>query len=475
MTEILHLMSPEITLLAGAIVILMLGVFTKDSFANSAIAVAIVIIAVSAALTVNQSETTQSLFGGAFVHDGFARFMKLLTLMGSAFALLLSFDYLRREGILKFEYPVLILISTAGMLMMISAGDLISLYLALELQSLALYVVAAFHRDNLRSTEAGLKYLVLGVLSSGLLLYGCSLVYGYTGTTVFAQISNIVAQSGASVGFVFGLVFILAGLAFKVAAVPFHMWTPDVYEGAPTPVTAFFAAAPKAAAMALTVRVTLDGFGSVTNEWQQIVIAVSIASMALGAFAAIGQNNIKRLMAYSAIGHVGYAFIGLAAATPEGVASLLSYMAIYLAMTLGTFASILCMRQGGAYNEDVRFLAGLSRQSPLFAFLFAMLLFSLAGIPPLAGFFAKFYVFDAAIRAGFYWLAVIGVVASVISAYYYLRIVKIMYFDEPSASFDAMPLSLRFTIAISSLAIMLYVISPSALTSAASTAARSLF
>ena len=335
--------------------------------------------------------------------------MKLLTLTGAAVTLLMSVDYWRGAGRLKFEFPVLVLLATTGMMMMISANDLIALYVGLELQSLALYVVAAFDRRSARSSEAGLKYFVLGALSSGMLLYGASLIYGFTGSTLFADIAAAVQPSGTNLGLIFGLVFLMAGFAFKISAVPFHMWTPDVYEGAPTPVTAFFAAAPKLAAMALTVRTLFAAFPAVTQEWQQIVTFLAIASMALGAFAAIGQRNIKRLMAYSSIGHMGYALVGLAAGTVEGVQGVIIYLAIYLAMTLGTFACILAMRRKGRMVEDIDQLAGLSTTSPLMAFLLAMLLFSLAGIPPLAGFFAKFYVFLAAIHAGLYALAVIGV------------------------------------------------------------------
>jgi NADH-quinone oxidoreductase subunit N len=387
---------------------------------------------------------------------------------------------MRRERLLRFEYPVLILLSTAGMMLTISANDLISLYLALEFQSLALYVIAAFHRDRLRSTEAGLKYFVLGVLSSGLLLYGSSLVYGYTGATEFAEIAGAVQRSGASIGFIFGLVFVLAGLAFKIAAVPFHMWTPDVYEGAPTPVTVYFASAAKVSAMAMVIRVILGAFPGVTAQWQQIVVAIALASMALGAFAAIGQLNIKRLLAYSSIGHVGYALIGLAAATPEGAAaegisSVLIYLTIYLAMTLGSFACVLAMRKGHTMSEAIQDLAGISREKPLYAFLFAMLLFSLAGVPPLAGFFAKFYVFNAAIQAHLYWLAIAGVILSVVSAYYYLRIVKIMYFDEHGAAFETIPASIQLALGISAAFVILFCLTPSPLKAAADAASRSLF
>jgi len=472
---------PELFLVLAAIVLLMWGAYNRYPAGLSISVVAVGVLVGAMFLIAGQPPVAQELFNGAFVEDGFARFMKILTLAGAAIALVLSLDYMRRERILNFEYPVLILISTVGMTLVISANDLISLYLALELQSLALYVIAAFHRDNLRSTEAGLKYFVLGVLSSGLLLYGASLVYGYTGATNFARIAEAVHLHGAQVGLVFGLVFILAGLAFKISAVPFHMWTPDVYEGAPTPVTAYFATAAKIAAMAMLIRVVLTAFPDATQQWQQIVIAISVASMALGAFAAIGQKNIKRLLAYSSIGHVGYALIGLAAAVPggaaaDGVSSVLIYLAIYLAMTAGAFACVLAMRDGRTtYSESISDLAGISKEQPLFAFLFAMLLFSLAGIPPLAGFFAKLYVFSAAVQAQLYWLAIVGVVLSVISAYYYLRIVKVMYFDEKGATFEPIPPSVKITLAVTSAFTILFFLYPSPLKLAADAASRTFF
>ena len=376
---------------------------------------------------------------------------------------------------MKFEFAVLVLLATTGMMMMISANDLIALYVGLELQSLALYVIATFRRNSPRSAEAGLKYFVLGALSSGMLLYGASLVYGFTGSTEFAIIAAAVQPSGANLGLVVGLVFLMAGFAFKISAVPFHMWTPDVYEGAPTPVTAFFAAAPKLAAMALTVRVLITAFPAVTLQWQQIVVFLAIASMALGSFAAIGQTNIKRLMAYSSIGHMGYALVGLAAGSAEGVAGVIIYLAIYLVMTLGTFACILAMRRDGRMIEDIDALAGLSRTQPMMAFLLAMLLFSLAGIPPLAGFFAKFYVFLAAIHAGLYALAVIGVLLSVVGAYYYLRIVKLMYFDAPAERFEPMQAPLAAVLGVSGAFILLYFVYPAPLVAFAGVAAKSLF
>ncbi len=465
---------PELILSCGAMALLMVGVATKRERGELVLWLAILII-VAAGMFVARGEGTATLFAGSFIVDPFARVLKLLTLTGAAAALLMSIDYWRRAGGLRFEFPVLVLLATTGMMMMISANDLISLYVGLELQSLALYVVAAFKRDSARSAEAGLKYFVLGALSSGMLLYGASLVYGFTGSTDFATIAASVQPSGANLGLIFGLVFLMAGFAFKISAVPFHMWTPDVYEGAPTPVTAFFAAAPKLAAMALTVRVLITAFPAVTVQWQQIVVFLSIASMALGSFAAIGQTNIKRLMAYSSIGHMGYALVGLAAGSVEGVQGVIVYLAIYLAMTLGTFACILAMRRGGRMVEDIDQLSGLSRTSPTMAFLLAMLLFSLAGIPPLAGFFAKFYVFLAAIHSGLYVLAVIGVLLSVVGAYYYLRIVKIMYFDAPAERFEPMDAPLAAVLGVSGLFTLLYFVYPAPLVAVAEAAAKSLF
>jgi NADH-quinone oxidoreductase subunit N len=385
----------------------------------------------------------------------------------------MSIDYARREGQERFEYSVLILLSTLGMLMLISAADLIALYLGLELMSLPLYVVAASHRSELRATEAGLKYFVLGALSSGMLLYGASLIYGFTATVSFAGIAQAAGQGG--VGMIFGIVFLFAGFCFKVSAVPFHMWTPDVYEGAPTPVTAFFAAAPKVAGMAMFVRTAVMAFPGITSEWQQIVVFVSLASMALGSFAAIGQRNFKRLMAYSSIGHMGFALIGLAAGTSEGVQGVLVYIAIYVTMTLGIFAVILSMRRPTGMVESIDQLAGLARTQPTMAFFLAMLLFSMAGVPPLAGFFAKFYVFLAAIKAGLYLLAVLGVVTSVVGAYYYLAIVKLMYFDEPVGKFEQMPYELRVVLAICGLFNIFFFLYPAPLVGIASAAAHSLF
>jgi NADH-quinone oxidoreductase subunit N len=465
---------PELVLACGAMLMLMIGVVIGERSAAmvNTWCVAVLVLAGVALAWVPQG--SYAMFGGSFLVDDYARFLKMLTLVGSAGALLLSLDYLTLERQQKFEYGTLVLLATLGMLMLISASDLIALYLGLELMSLPLYVIAASNRESAKSTEAGLKYFVLGALSSGMLLYGASLIYGFTGTVNFAGIAKA-TQGGPSIGLIFGLVFLFVGFCFKISAVPFHMWTPDVYEGAPTPVTAFFAAAPKVAAIAIFARATVVAFPGITQQWQQIVVFVSIASMALGAFAAIGQRNFKRLMAYSSIGHMGYALVGLAAGTPEGVQGVLVYMSIYVVMTLGTFAVILAMRRDGKLVENIGDLAGLARTHPTMAFFLGVLLFSLAGIPPLAGFFAKFYVFLAAIKAGLFTLAVIGVITSVIGAYYYLAIVKIMYFDEPVRSFQRMPLLLGLVLGVSGIANILFFAYPAPLLGAATVAAKSLF
>jgi len=465
---------PEVVLALGAMLMLMAGVMFGERSGRLVNSWCVLVLIAAGAAMHWVPAGHLSLFNGSFIVDDFSRFLQILTLIGSAGALLLSLDWLSIEKQQRFEYGALFILSTLGMMMLIAAGDLIALYLGLELMSLALYVVAASDRENIKSTEAGLKYFVLGALSSGMLLYGASLIYGFTGTVSFVGIAKA-THAGASIGLVFGLVFLFVGFCFKISAVPFHMWTPDVYEGAPTPVTAFFASAPKVAAMAIFVRATITAFPGITHEWQQIVVFVSILSMALGSFAAIGQKNIKRLMAYSSIGHMGFALVGLAAASPEGVQGVLVYMAIYVAMTLGTFAVIVAMRRQGVAVEQISDLAGLARTHPTMAFFFAMLMFSLAGIPPLAGFFAKFYVFLAAINAGLYVLAVIGVLASVVGAYYYLMIVKTMYFDDPKASFDAMPGLLRLVLLVSGVVNLLFFAWPAPIIGAASAAAKSLF
>jgi NADH-quinone oxidoreductase subunit N len=464
---------PEIVLGLGAMALLMVGVFRGAASVRVVDFAAIALLVIAGAVLLALPGGRLVSFGGSFVVDDFARFLKILALIGSAAAIAMSLDYERREHQQRVEYSVLVLLSTLGMLMLISANDLIALYLGLELMSLPLYVIAASHRDSLRSTEAGLKYFVLGALSSGMLLYGASLIYGFTGTVSFQGIAQAAAHGG--VGLIFGLVFLFAGFCFKVAAVPFHMWTPDVYEGAPTPVTAFFAAAVKVAGIAMFVRATVVAFPGITSEWQKILVFVAIASTLLGSFAAIGQRNFKRLMAYSSIAHMGYALIGLAAGTPEGVQGVLLYMAIYITMTLGVFAVILAMRRTTGMIESIDQLAGLGRTHPTMAFLLAMLLFSMAGVPPLAGFFGKFYVFLAAIKAGLYVLAVIGVLASVVGAYYYLAIVKVMYFEEPVESFYAMPIELRIVLAVCGLFNIFFFVYPGPLVGAASAAAHSLF
>jgi len=468
---------PELFLAVAGMILLMLGVFRGNKGTRLVLSLTVASFALAfgmIALSIGRSEEA---LGGLFIADAFGDVMKMLVLVGSAITLIMAMRYIEREDMARFEYPVLILFATVGMLLMISANDMMSLYLGLELQSLSLYVVAAFRRDNLRSSEAGLKYFVLGALSSGMLLYGMSMIYGFSGTTSF---EGLAAQfsSGApvSIGLIVGIVFLAAGLAFKISAVPFHMWTPDVYEGAPTPVTAFFATAPKVAAMALLVRVMVGPFGDLVDQWQQIIWFISIASMVLGALAAINQTNIKRLMAYSSIGHMGYALIGLAAGTELGVHGILIYLTIYIVMNLGTFACILCMRQKDVMVERIEDLKGLSKTNPAMALALAIFMFSMAGIPPLVGFFGKFYVFLAAIEAELYVLAVVGVLSSVVGAYYYLRIIKMMYFDDPIEAFDR-PIGREMTAILvgTSLLIVLLTFAISPLLDGTAMAAASLF
>lgn len=466
---------PEILLAVGAIVLLMFGAYGRENETRIVLIGAIILFLVAALVILSEEGGRVETFGGMFLSDAFTRFMKLLILFGSGTAMMMSHSYIKHEGMERFEFPVLMILATLGMFMMVSANGLMAVYLGLELQSLALYVIAAFNRDNARSSEAGLKYFVLGALSSGMLLYGMSLVYGFTGTVAFEPIANMLAEGGAPIGVVFGLVFILAGLAFKVSAVPFHMWTPDVYEGAPTPVTAFFAGAPKVAAMALIIRILFTAFPTMLAEWQQIIVFVAIASMVLGAFAAIGQNNIKRLMAYSSIAHMGFAMVGLAAGTEIGVRGVLIYLVIYVVMNAGVFCCILLMRRKEGMVESIDDLAGLSRNQPMVAFALAMLMFSLAGVPPLAGFFGKFYVFMAAVQAGLWPLAIIGVLSSVVGAFYYLRIVKIMYFDEPAEEFvKPVPGEINAILTISGVFTMFFFIYPAPLLVAAQYAAAAL-
>ena len=432
----LSVILPEIVLSLFAMAGLMVGAYGgKDKTAPMLVwATSALMVALAAWIGV-QSAGSETAFGGMFIDDGFARFAKVTILLATAAVLLMSQGYMQRRGLLRFEYPLLIALATVGMMMMVSAGDLIALYMGLELQSLALYVVASLRRDSVKSTEAGLKYFVLGALSSGLLLYGASLTYGFAGTTLFSGIIEA-AQGDLPLGLLFGLAFISAGLAFKVSAAPFHMWTPDVYEGAPTPITAFFATAPKMAAMGLFARVLHDAFGGIVGDWQQILAFLSVASMYLGAIAAIGQTNIKRLMAYSSISHMGFALMGLASGTAFGVQAMLVYMAIYITMNIGTFAFILSMEKDGAPVVEISALSQYSRCNPLKALAMLILLFSLAGVPPLVGFFGKYYVLLAAVDAGLGWLAVAGVIASVIGAFYYLRIVYLMYFGSEDSEMD---------------------------------------
>jgi NADH-quinone oxidoreductase subunit N len=470
--------TPEIFLVCAGMALLMVGVFRKGDPTGLVSWLAIASLIVTGVLVLIYGGATDTpVFFGMFVTSKFAQFAKILILMGSALSIVLSSDYMRREQAQRFEFPVLIVYATVGMMMMVSANDLIGLYVGLEMQSLALYVVASIRRDTLRSTEAGLKYFVLGALSSGMLLYGCSLIYGFAGTTDFLGLAGIFStlNGDVPVGLVFGMVFLIAGLAFKVSAVPFHMWTPDVYEGAPTPVTALFAVAPKVAAICLFLRVMVGPFGELIEQWQQIIVVISILSMGLGAFAALVQTNIKRLMAYSSIGHMGYALVGVAAGNEAGTSGVLIYMSVYLFMNVGTFACILAMRQQGRLVEGINDLAGLSKSHPMMAVALLIFMFSMAGIPPLAGFFGKWFVFLAAIDAGLYTLAILGVIASVVSAFYYLRIVKIMYFDEASEPLDsAVPTDLRLVIYVSTAVTLLFFVVPSPVVEAAGAAAAAL-
>ena len=431
----LRVILPEIVLALYAIIALLAAVYTGKDRSASLLVWITGGVMVILAVWIGTSTGTKVAFEGAFVDDRFARFSKVTILLSAAAVLVMSQDYMARRGLLRFEYPVLIALATVGMMVMVSAGDLMVLYMGLELQSLALYVVAALRRDSAKSTEAGLKYFVLGALSSGLLLYGASLTYGFAGTTLFTGILAA-AEGGVSLGLLFGLVFLIAGFAFKVSAAPFHMWTPDVYEGAPTPVTAFFATAPKVAGLILFARVVHDAFGGIVGEWQQIVAFLSVVSMFLGAIAAIGQTNIKRLMAYSSISHMGFALMGLAAGTAFGVQAMLIYLAIYVVMNIGTFAFILAMEKDGRPVVEISALKMYSKREPLRALALLVLMFSLAGVPPMVGFFGKFYVLRAAYEGGLTWLAIAGVVASVIGAFYYLRVVYYMYFGEDEEGLD---------------------------------------
>ena len=469
----LTLVTPELIVAIGAMALLMIGVYSRGNPSTLVTTLAVLVMIAAGGWIVLFTGDGYA-FNNAFVSDPFARFMQVVTLIGSGVALVMSVGFARSEKFDTFEYPVLVMLSTLGMMLMAGANNLIALYMCFELQSLALYIVAAINRESLRSSEAGLKYFVLGALGTGMMLYGISLVYGYTGSIDFATIRDAVAAE-RQVGVLFGLVFILAGLVFKISAAPFHMWTPDVYEGAPTPVTAFFAVAPKVATMALILRLVMSPFEPAAADWQQIIVFVSIASMAVGSFAAIGQRNFKRLMAYSSIGHMGFALVGLSANSQEGVRGVVIYMLIYVAMTLGTFAFIIAMRRKEGLVEKIDDLAGLSNTNPVMATLLTILLFSLAGIPPLAGFWAKWYVFLAAINAGLYALAIIGVLTSVVAAFYYLRIIKIMWFDEPAGGFVPMSGELRVVLGLSGAFVLFYVLIGGPIGTLAQAAAKSFF
>ncbi len=466
---------PEIFISISSMVLLLIGVFkgNKSTFLISFLAIFSMFIALILCLL---GPNNQVAFSNIFIVDEFSVFAKVFILFGSIATLAMSFNYLKNEGMEKFEYPILIMLATLGMMMMVSANDLISLYIGLELQSLALYVLAAFKRDSIKSSEAGLKYFVLGALSSGLLLYGASLIYGFSGTTNFETIQAMFnSNNEPSLGIIIGLVFLISAMAFKVSAVPFHMWTPDVYEGSTTSVTAFLSVAPKIAAMALFIRLVYVPFYGLIPEWQQVIILISAASMILGSLAAIRQINIKRLMAFSSIGHMGFALLGVSAGTVQGVESVLIYLVIYLFMNVGVFVVILSMRVNGSMVENIHDLSGLSKNNPFLAIMLAIFMFSLAGIPPLAGFFAKFYVFLAAVDSGLYILCVIGVVSSVVGAFYYLRIIKIMYFDESVENFEKPIGSIMvFILTASSIFTVFFVVAPTPLISWAQQAAISI-
>lgn len=465
---------PEIVLVCVGMAALIFGVLRKQDSTTLATMFTIGGYLIAALLVLTR--TGGFGFHGQFVSDSFSAFNQILIMSGTALASIMALDWNRSQGIGRFEFPVLMLFSTVGMMIMAGASNLMTLYLGLELMSLALYVLAAFARDDLRSSEAGLKYFVLSGLASGLLLYGISLVYGFSGTMDMASLHDLLIKpESVSPGLVVGIVFVLVGLAFKVSAVPFHMWTPDVYEGAPASVTVFFATAPKVAAMALLLRVMGTSFASLVGAWQILVVIVSIASMLLGAFAAIGQSNIKRLMAYSSIGHMGYALIGLAVGTAAGVRGTLVYMVIYVFMTAGTFGCILAMRRKGKAVEKIADLSGLAANDPMLAMALAVFMFSLAGIPLMSGFFAKLYIFLAAVEGGLWTLAVVGVLTSVVGAFYYIRIIKIMYFDAPAERFDPRPASLSFVVAVTGLFTGFFFLFPAPVVAAAQAAASVLF
>ena len=453
---------PEIFISLAIMFLLILGVFKKNS-SNIIHYLSIVCLLITGILIINNPSGTQvTLFSGSFIIDNLSSFMKILTILGGASILLMSKKFLKISKIFLIEYPILILSSILGMLVMISSNDLMVFYIGLELQSLALYVLASFNRDNLKSSESGLKYFVLSALSSGLLLYGCSLIYGFSGSTNFDIISNTVNSN--HYGLTFGIVFILVGLSFKISAVPFHMWAPDVYEGSPTPVTLFFSVVPKIAALTVFIRFLYVPFINMMDQWQPIIIFLSIASMIFGAIAAIGQKNLKRLIAYSSIGHIGYALAGLSVGTNEGLQSSIVYISIYIVMNLGFFSCLLMMKKNDLYFETIEDLSGLSKNHPILSLCFLIVLFSLAGIPPLAGFFAKFYIFKSVIEQSMYFLAIVGLLSTVIAAFYYLRIIKVIYFDEQREKYDTDHSNwLKVSLTLSTLLILLYFIFPSKL------------
>ena len=471
----LILIVPELFLAVAGMVLLIAGVLRGNTITTFLSWSTVFCFAITAALILGLEWDRGTALFDMLIIDGFSSVMKLVILTGLAAALTISISSLSQDHILRFEYPILMLFAGLGMLLMVSANDLLAVYVGLELQSLALYVLAAIRRSSVKSAEAGMKYFVLGALSSGMLLFGMSLIYGFAGSISFPVLAETLSADSVPLGITFGMVFLLAGLAFKVSAVPFHMWTPDVYEGAPTPVTAFFAIVPKIAAIALLMRILFQVFPEVSDQWIQIIWFLSLASMTVGAFAALVQDNIKRLMAYSSIGNLGYAMIGLAAASPEGNAAVIVYMTIYMVMTAGTFAIILCMRRDGYALEKISDLSGLSKNSPILAYALAILMFSMAGIPPMAGFFGKLIVFKAAVASELYILAVLGVLTSVVAAYYYLRIIKVMFFDDPTERFDSdIPFERRAVIFIAILFVMLFMIYPSPLIESAAGAASSL-
>ena len=465
---------PEVVLAVCAMAILLGGVVQKRDSSLICTMAALAACAVTAVLVIGVASATG--FGGLFINDAFSKYSKLLILVGTSLCLILSLDYNDRQGIKRFEFPVLMLLSTVGMMVMASANNLMTLYMGLELQSLAIYVLAAFARDDIRSSEAGLKYFVLSALASGLLLYGISLTYGFSGAMDFGHIAQAVTDpAGVSTGLMVGIAFIVAGLAFKLSAVPFHMWTPDVYEGAPTPVTAFMSTAPKVAPFVVLLRVLFGPFGHVAVQWQPIIVLVAIASMLLGSFAAIAQTNVKRLMAYSSIGHMGYALIGLAACTQTGVRGVLLYLLTYVVMSAGVFACIVAMRRRGLAIEKIADLGGLAKNDPALAILMAIFMLSMGGIPPFAGFFGKFFVFEAAIDSGMYTLATIGVLTSVVALFYYLRVIKVMFFDASEAPFDARSGSLSFVAMASGAFTLVFAVFLAPFVGAATQAAKALF